>query len=103
SILRDGGIEPSLAHGRNRHEDDQQDQQNIDHRRHIDDGLLSVSGVHSHADADTEFRGMFRDGYFRSSSGGLTRMNSLSHFWCLPDLAGRPPGKVRSSNWRSEI
>jgi hypothetical protein len=21
-------------------------------------------------------------------------MNSLSHFWCLPDLAGRPPGKV---------
>src|SRR5258707_12483295 len=30
-------------------------------------------------------------------------MNSLSHFWCLPDLVGRPPGNVRSSSWRSDI
>ena len=41
--------------------------------------------------------------YFWSMSGGLTLMNSLSHLWCLPDLVGRPPGKVRSSIWISDI
>jgi hypothetical protein len=45
----------------------------------------------------------FRQAYLRCLSGGLTLMNSLSHFWCLPDLVGRPPRKVWSSSCRSEI
>jgi outer membrane receptor protein involved in Fe transport len=49
--------------------------------------------------------GFFQNGeaYFWFLSGGWTLMNSLSHFWCLSDLVGRPPGKVRSSSSRSEI
>src|ERR1700722_2089080 len=48
-------------------------------------------------------RAVFGGTYFASLSGGLTLMNSLSHFWCLPDLVGRLPGKVRSNSWRAEI
>jgi hypothetical protein len=36
-------------------------------------------------------------------SAGLTRMNSLSHLWCLPDEMGRPPGKERSRIGTSDI
>ena len=31
--------------------------------------------------------------YFWLLSGGLTLMNSLSHFWCLPDFGGTAPRK----------
>ena len=48
-------------------------------------------------------RAFFGRTYFWFLTGGLTLMKSLSHFWCLPDLVGRPPGKVWSSIWRSEI
>jgi len=59
---------------------------------------LMISRFHFMLEAASRCSVSFREGcvgfQWAACVAGFTRMNSTSHWMCLPEAVGRPPGKI---------